>query len=292
MQCRTIFCLLFLWLACSAHAIEGHRKLTITGKEAALHRVHGGTHERSDEELAQDISNDNWDRIRDAAVEIGKMFEETERVFGGVEKGLEYFELAKKIKAVGETVEAMNNVGPDGASKLEALKMFVHCAAEVIPIPGVHQFLLAYSAIIGNIIESFNAFQNEVRSKTTQLTKILHPGLMEGGVDLYNTFNHACKGGPFVLTTDVKSWFYEHKDILRAYTGVEVWKVDNSRAWIVKKLSGARSSDVAVMTAWIQTYWPIAALVAYGRTAEGIRFCLCNSDPIRGAMGFGDCHTY
>jgi len=293
--------LVLIGLVCSSLAIERHEKIrSVSRKKFGLsRRVHRVVHEkvrshnhhrdRPDEELVKDIDSDNWNRIRDIGIQIGKNFETTEAIFEKAEKAVEYKELFDKATAVKEAADALENInGNDPNSKLEALRVFIHSAAEFVPIPGVHEFLLAYSSMIGGILDSLKTFEKAVQDKQAQGTTIQNPGVMDGGLDLFTPLTKACTGSDFDLPVDARNWFYDHRDVLKAFSGTDVWKPDPEHSVLVHVRPG-KYSDMGVMKDWVKQFWPIAALVAYGRTTEGNRFCMCGQDWAREPLG--DCFT-
>jgi len=298
---RLLVCLVLIVLICSAHAIEKHERIrSVSSKKSGLSRLirraHQGTEkvkhhinnfgrEKPDEELVNALTDDNWDRIRSLGIEIGKMFETTESIFEKAEETLEYVELAKKANAVKEAVEALKDIdGSDPNSKLVALAAFCTSAAEFVPIPGVHEFLLAYSSMITAIVGSLQTFEKAVQEKQAQGTEIVNPGVMDGGRELYDPLSDACQGKDFELSVDARNWFYDHREILKAFSGSEVWKPDPNHSLLVHAAHG-RYSDIGVMNDWVKKFWPIAALVAYGKTTEGVRFCMCGRDWARQQNG-------
>jgi len=205
-------------------------------------------------------------------------------------------------------------------NKLLFLKGFVTAAAEFIELPGVHSMLQATAAAIGSILESIQSWKKSIEDKTrlgeiiwnkdifnedvkTALTAAceLRYGagarpIVEAPADSENSNsnddsttttpvpprNLASNPGDnlIVLSSDAKSWFIKHADILEKATQAKLlkFKDDGMLSGLKKRFFPTRAVDEPVMQAWIRLYWPVASYVAFGETASGNRFCMCRAD--------------
>jgi len=234
--------------------------------------------EDADKKLIEKMGENDWDTLKKATFELGKMFEATKECAEAADQVSENIERLDKLKSAGEFAIALSNInsGDEIDSKYNALKQFVDTAAEFVEIPGVHEFLQAYSIIMDSILKSINSWRESAKNADRQTTSIYHPGAWGG--DLYETLNKACENQEITFSRSVKNWFISNAPLLKKITELSPLEFKKDSWEFTKNHLPATAMNEDVLRNWVKEFWPVAAWLAFGPTTENNRFCMCRGD--------------